>query len=217
MSERGKQQAFALRRSRWGVGFGSMARDSWRRLAVLLAVASLAVHHLRYLIAFGEGSGEQLAGRGHAYLLVVAPLAVAVFAAVVAQLLLRTIAAAPRERELSRPLGLVGSTLACAGAVLAIYVGQETLEGLLAPGHAGGWAGVFADGGWIAVPLAAATGLPVALAFRAGDGALSSRIALALPAARRAADRQLTPRPPFVRQPDPLAAGLAGRAPPLPA
>ncbi len=192
-----------------------MARGPWLRVTVWLGVAALAVHHLRYLLAFGERSGEELAEQGHAYLLVVAPLAAAAFAGVLAQVLIRALAG-PADRSQAAGRGLCSSTVACAVAVLAIYVGQEAFEGILAPGHAGGFAGIFEEGGWLAIPLAALGGLLVALALRAGEGSLAARLPLGLRPARRVADRMPAPRAPSPRRLAPLAALLAGRAPPLP-
>lgn len=193
-----------------------MARGSWLRVTVWLGVTALAVHHLRYLLAFGERSGEELAEQGHAYLLVVAPLAAAAFAGVLAHVLIRALAG-PADRSQAAGCGLCASTVACAVAILAIYVGQEAIEGILAPGHAGGFAGIFEERGWLAIPLAAIAAPPVALAMRAGEGSLAARIPLAPPPGRRVDDRGPAPRAAFSRRLAPLAARLAGRAPPLPA
>ena len=93
-----------------------MIRGSSLRVTVWLGVAALAVHHLRYLLVFGERSGEELAEQGHAYLLVVAPLAAAAFAAVLAHVLVRALAG-PADRSQAAEHGLCSSTVACAGAV----------------------------------------------------------------------------------------------------
>src|SRR3954452_20216555 len=62
-------------------------RAAWSRLAALLCAGALAVHELRYLLAFGAGSGRALAHDGHAYLGAINPLVAVLVAGVLAQLM----------------------------------------------------------------------------------------------------------------------------------
>ena len=183
------------------------------RLAALLAAGALAVHELRYALAYGDHAGREAAAQGHAYLSVLVPVVVlaALFAA--AQALLRFAAepASGDRRPRFTPLWL-GCTLALAAA----YCGQELVEGWVAAGHSAGVAGVLEHGGWIALACAPLVGGLVAVAVR-GAAAASE------PQASAAAWRPQPPAPPavassapvFQLSPDPLACFLAGRGPPL--
>ena len=184
------------------------------RLASVLAVGAFALHQLRYLIAFGGSSSAELAQEGHRYMSdLLAPVSVLVLAAVLATLIRGTEAASPARGPLGRRIAVF------AGALLAIYVGQELLEGVLATGHATGLAGVFGAGGWIALPLAAVIGILAALLVHMLEGV--ERVIAVIHA-----ERPLRLRPPAVRGralpargisllSAPLAFGLARRPPPL--
>ena len=50
-------------------------------------------------------------------------------------------------------------------SLVAIYMSQEFLEGLLATSHPGGLTGIFGFGGWWSVPAAAAVGFALAAVF----------------------------------------------------
>src|SRR4051812_12920076 len=128
------------------------------RLASILAVGAFALHQLRFLIAFGGSSSGELAEQGHRYMSdLLPPLSVLVLAALVATLIRGTEAASPSRARLGRRIALFS------GALLAIYVGQELLEGLIEAGHPTGPGSVLAGGGWVALPLAAAIGTLAAL------------------------------------------------------
>src|SRR5262245_42257107 len=181
------------------------------RLAAILALGAFALHQLRYLIAYGGSTPEDLA-QGHRYMSeLLAPLAVLVLAAAFATLIRGTEGASSTRAPLARRVAVF------AGALLAIYLGQESLEGLLA-GHPGGLAAVLAHGGWIAVPLALAIGALSALVTRlleSVEGALAvvhaERVARSRPPATRG--RAIPAR--ALRLPsNPLAFGLARRPPP---
>jgi hypothetical protein len=176
------------------------------RAASILAVGAFALHQLRYLIASGASSAEHSA---HGYMTdLMVPIAVLVLAAALATLIRGTEGAAPARAPLGRRIALF------AGALFAIYVGQESLEVIVTAGHLA----VLADGGWVAVPLAL------------GIGALSAVFASALERVERAiaivhAERLRRSRPPAVRGralparvlsllSAPLAFGLARRPPP---
>ena len=165
-----------------------------RRLAplALMPPAAFAVHQLRYWLAFGGHAGLFLNRQGHLYLHSLAPwLAVAVAIAIGAflQALGRALGG---QRSLSRhTLSFTALWLICAAALVAIYVTQELLEGLLATGHPAGLAGVFGYGGWWSVPAALAVGLVLAAAFH------GARWALQEVAERRSGDAQDSPRAHF--------------------
>jgi len=131
------------------------------RLASILAVGAFGLHQLRYLIAVGGSSAVE----GHRYMSdLLPPLAVLVLAGVLATLIRGTEGAAPERMPLLRRIPVF------AAALLAIFVGQELLEGLMASGHPAGPGAVFADGGWIAAPLALVIGAMAAVLARALEG-----------------------------------------------
>jgi hypothetical protein len=186
------------------------------RVAALTGGAAMGVHEARYLIAYGGHSSDELSRQGHAYMAFVTPFAVAVLALAAVQLLAavscaRKTGSGPARRPPTWKLWLWASA-----TLLAVYVGQETLEGLLASGHAHGLAAVFAHGGWVCAPLALSFGAIVALGLRGADLAVGA----AARRARRPRPRRTRPlaTPPrldhFPRTSSPLAAKLAGRAPP---
>ena len=128
------------------------------RLASILAVGAFGLHQLRYLLAPGASSTEHAA---HGYMTdLMAPIAVLVLAAALATLIRGTEGAAPERAPLGRRIALF------AGALLAMYVGQESLEAILA-GHPQLVESMLAGGGWLAAPLALGIGALSALAARA--------------------------------------------------
>jgi hypothetical protein len=188
------------------------------RVAALIGSAALGVHEARYLIAYGGQSGDELARQGHAYM----PFATALVVALLALAAVQLLAAVTRARE-----GGAGTStrpaawklwLWASAALLGVYVGQELLEGLVAAGHADGLAAVFGNGGWVCAPLALAFGALVAVGL---GGAELAVCAAARRAVARRPQRAAAARRPRVidvaRTSSPLAARLAGRAPPQPA
>jgi hypothetical protein len=184
------------------------------RAGALLGAGSLAVHELRYLVGYGGEAGRMLAAHGHSYLALAATLAVLLLLVALAGFLARVARGGDRQTPADRTRRLAP---AAAAALFAIYSVQELLEGLVAPGHPGGFAGVYGNGGWTAVLFAAVIGLVIALLLRGADAVLA-RVA-----ARR---RGALPRP--VRCPPArpafraavatrlgISRNLAGRAPPL--
>jgi hypothetical protein len=182
--------------------------------AALLLAGALAVHELRYVVAFGGHADAALARHGHGYLVLLTPVLAALTALALGAGLVRA-AARPTPRSQARTRRLWP---AASAALLGIYVSQELLEGMLVTGHPAGWTGVLGDGGWAAIPLAAAFGLVVALAVRAVR-AVSSALSLRFVSERLLTAPELVQAaaPPLVaRHPGPLLAEhLAGRAPPL--
>jgi hypothetical protein len=205
------------------------------RAAALMPAAVLTVHQLRYLLAFGGGSGQELEKEGHQYLsALAAPIAMSV--AILVGLFLARLASAWRDGEAdaagrrepasgrsgrasraSAWRGFLRLSLTIGASLLALYSCQELLEGMLSSGHPGGFDGVFGDGGWWAVPLSLACGFVIAAALR------GARAAIRWAAARRRAPKPSYGRPAPAPRPrrlalprlEPLAGAAAGRAPPV--
>jgi hypothetical protein len=190
------------------------------RAASLLSLGALAVHELRYLLAYGDQAGEALASQGHAYLSDLGGALIALALAALLAALLGT-ALTPPPRRRGQPAGNEFSRTAAIYAVAlgVIFCAQELTEGAVATGHPAGLAAILAHGGWIALPLACAL------------GALSSLASLALRGVERAIAQAKPRRPPLGRPPalvEPrsapdrlplallnLAFGFARRPPPL--
>lgn len=197
------------------------------RAAALMPAAVLTVHQLRFVLAFGGSSGEQLGKEGHQYLsALAAPIAMSV--AIVVGLFFARLASAWREgagtparggatRDPASWRGFLRLALLIGASLLALYSCQELLEGMLSSGHPEGFDGVFGEGGWWAVPLSLVCGLVIAAALR------GARAAIRWAASRRCLPGTLhgrpapTPRPRRLAlpRPVPLAGAAAGRAPPL--
>jgi hypothetical protein len=118
----------------------------WETLVFPAAV--LAVHQLRYLLAFGSHAGSELTARGDRYVPSAAVVAGALVAVSVGVGLLRLVAAARGRSGLAiarAPLWLLWL-----GLTVSLLVGFCALEGLesaLEPQHAGGLVGMFGAGG----------------------------------------------------------------------
>jgi hypothetical protein len=183
------------------------------RAAALISVGALAVHDLRYLLAYRGGAGEELSVTGHGYLGDVTPLAMGALALAIAAFAWRLLnpqveARLPSTRRLWAFLS---------GVLITIYACQEWIEGQLSSGHPAGLAGIFGDGGWLALPLALVVALVIALLLRGAESAIAY-------AAAPRAPSWLRPRPlltlsaPSVWRPrvgDALARCLAPRGPPV--
>lgn len=191
--------------------------DRFRGMAVL-PLAALAVHQLRYQLAFGADAERRLAAEGHAYLGSVETVAIVLCAVAVGGFLTR-LAGAWCGRAVApgaaRRLGTLKLWAAATVALMAIYTGQELLEGWLAAGHPPGVEGVVGNGGWLAAPLSLVIGALLALLLR-GAHAVLALVRRASSARRLAAERRPLPRPRTVllRRRSPLAVAAAGRAPP---
>ena len=184
----------------------------------LMPAGAMAVHELRYLLAYGSHASVALQRQGHAYLHSLVPwivlglgLALGAFARALGR-------AWSGERSPARwSLSLVGLWLLCAASLLVIYAAQETLEGLVATGHPGGWAGIFGYGGWWAIPAALCVGLVLAAAYHGARWVLHTVATRARP--RRVVRGAPTPAPrhtlaltaPHLA---PVASGWSGRGPP---
>jgi hypothetical protein len=131
--------------------------------AALVPGGALAVHQLRFLLAFGPNAGAELTREGHSYLNSLVPWIVALIGVAAGGFLWtlgRALAGHTTVRRYSLSLAALWAT--CSVCLLAIYVTQELLEALLAVGHPGGLAGIFGYGGWWAIPVAACVGLVLA-------------------------------------------------------
>jgi hypothetical protein len=191
-------------------------QSSIPRSAALIALAALAVHQLRYLLAYGSASHEELSRQGHAYLTQALPLLVGfAAAALLAGLLKAAMGAVPRR------VGLGAArlrTLGYAASIVSVFAVQEMIEGLLFAGHASGTAAVLGAVGWLALPLAGLFGALCA----AVDGGLAKLEALVAPGGppgpRRRAPQRLGAQAMRLAAPLaslPLAFGVARRPPPL--
>jgi hypothetical protein len=195
-----------------------MPRISLRsRALALLPLAAVGLHQLRYELAFGSHAGPELATEGHAYLASLTPLLALVAALLVAELLTRFARAWHGQGEGFRNPPAIVLGLAIAASLVAIYSGQELLEGLLATGHPAGLAGVFGGGGWWSVPLALAFGLLIALLLRGAEAAIALVARLRSRAGRppSVAAPRPAPRSALIPSPRPFAGSAPSRAPPL--
>jgi hypothetical protein len=192
------------------------------RAAALMPAAVLAVHQLRFQLAFGSHAGGKLASEGHQYLGALMPLA-AMLVAIAAGLFLASLTRAWRRgggsgsgEGANAPLVRVG--LLAAATLLVIYCGQESLEGLLSAGHPEGIAGIFGEGGIWALPLSLALGFLVALCLRVAEVAIRWAAARRAPGGARRSPAPRVPRPAdaLLAAIEPLAGAGAGRAPPRP-
>jgi hypothetical protein len=200
------------------------------RAAALMPAAVLTVHQMRFVLAFGGSSGEELEKEGHQYLsALAAPIAMSV--AIVVGLFFARLASAWRggaEGAGARGggagtdpgtwRGFLRLALLIGIALLALYSCQELLEGVLSNGHPEGFNGVFGDGGWWAGPLSLACGAVIAAALRGARAAIRWAARHRRPQVPHGRPTP-TARPRRLSLPRlvPLAGAAAGRAPPLPA
>jgi hypothetical protein len=187
--------------------------------SALLPPAAFAVHQLRYVLAYGSNASAELQRTGHSYLHSFVPWVVLTVALAVGGFLWALGRAFAGQTSLPRfTLSFSALWLACAAALVAIYAGQEFLEGIFATGHPAGLIGIFGYGGWWSIPVAACVGLVLAAVFHGARWVLdevADRVARLL---ARGPRRLLSvPRPREVLAPRlaPLAGGWSGRGPPL--
>ncbi len=193
------------------------AADPRVRGALLLPLAILAVHQLRFYLAFGNDASARLAHEGHGYLSTVQPLAL-LASAIAAGAFIGRVATAWQTGHTGGPRrALVRTWALCALVLLAAYSAQELLEGAFAPGHPAGLAGVFGSGGWTAVPLALLIAAALATFLRVAEmliGMAATRTADA-PHARGPRSGALHAIPALGDwRLDPASGVSAGRAPP---
>ena len=183
-----------------------------------MPAAALLVHQLRYWLAFGAGASTELARQGHSYLHSIVPwimLGVGLGVGVFLYGLGRALRGHTSGSRYSLSLG--GLWLACSACLVAIYVGQEFLEGWLAVGHPAGLVGIFGMGGWWSIPAALCVGLVLAVVFHGARWVLDELAQRAHPLDLPAsAPRTAAPWISGVVVPrlSPLAEGWSGRGPP---
>jgi hypothetical protein len=170
------------------------------RALPLFAAAAIAVHQLRYAIAYGNQAPHELAVHNHGYFGFALPAVATIFVIALAAVLIRI--ARGRSDHPERRTPLLALWLCCALALGAIYGVQETLEG----------AGALAGGGWIGFALAFPAGLLVAVALRGADDAALA-LATSLPHVRVVAAATPSLRPNSVAR-RLLDSRLGARAPP---
>ena len=174
-----------------------------------LLVAMLGVHELRGLLAFGDVTVvHRHAPAALVLLTVVATLAVALASAL--ERVPRCVGGGTRVARLWP---------AATAALLALYGGQEPLDGWLSAGHhPAGLDALTAGNGWTAAPLALAFGLLVAMTVRVARTLVRDYVGQ-IRAPRLLAPRCVTRAARVLRLWDRrdrlLASHLTGRAPPL--
>ena len=191
------------------------APGSRLRLTALISLGALTVHQGRFLVGYGEHAEATLREQGHAYLSMAGPLVALLLAVAAAHFLALLVPGRPSTSPSSRARGLLRLWLVAAGLLLAVYVGQELVEGMLSPGHPAGIAGVLAHGGWTALALAAGAGALVALLCRGAERALGRAACGRLRLARPTLLVGSPAGEPVFSRLDVLAQHLAGRGPPL--
>jgi hypothetical protein len=190
-----------------------------RRLAPAASVpaGAFAVHQLRYWLAYGSHAAVELQKQGHSYLHSVVPWIVLLLGVGLGAFLLALGRAFGGRGSLPRyTLSFATLWLLCSAALMAIYVSQEFLEGLLASGHPGGLVGIFGYGGWWSVPAAVAVGLVLSAALH-----IARRVLCAVaerrscrPVASRSAARAPVRWEVLLAALAPLADGWSDRGPP---
>lgn len=191
-----------------------------RRLAplALMPAAAFAVHQLRYWLAFGGHAGAQLQAQGHSYLHSLVPWLVLLIA-IASGFFLRAFGRALGGRcSLPRyTVSFAALWLLCTASLVAIYVCQEFLEGLVAAGHPGGLAGIFGYGGWWCIPASMGVGLVLAAVFHGARWVLqevADRCGRSVRVVSRGTASAPAPRSVIFSRPAPLAGGWSGRGPP---
>jgi hypothetical protein len=184
---------------------------------LLFPAAVLAVHQIRYTMAYGPAAGAQLREQGHSYLHSLVPWVILGLALGLSSFVSR-LAQACRTGDAGRfsRRGATALWLLTACALVLIYATQESLEGFLASGHPDGVNGVFGHGGWWSIPAAGIVAAAVVAILRVGRSLLRAAVRLGH---RRRRLAPLSQRSPLYVSPvaaRPLALSAAGRAPPAP-
>lgn len=185
--------------------------------AALFPFAALIVHQLRFALAFGGHAGVELAQQGHSYLHSLVPWVVLLLGVATGTFLWGVGRALGGQRTLPRyALSLAGLWLVCSACLVAIYVGQEALEGLFARGHPAGLAGIFGYGGGWAIPAAVCVGLVLATILHGARWVLDEIAQRSGTPTRRRTRRahRLTWLDAALPRLSPLADGWSGRGPP---
>jgi len=191
-----------------------------------MPICALAVHQLRFYVAFGRHAPATLSREGHGYFQVAEPaivlLATLALGWFAGRLALACSARTQRRRAAGRSGrapsrgGILRTWLVCALLLFAIYCCQELFEGFFSPGHPSGIAGVLGQGGWTAAPISLLIGAALTIALRVADHLLGAAERRAAPVWRSAASGTTDHRGPRTAdwRLDPRAGVTAGRAPP---
>src|SRR5919197_2875781 len=102
------------------------------RSAALIALAALAVHQLRYALAYGSNAHAELAAQGHAYLLQSLPILIGLAVAGLAAGLMRAalgLAGSSGRGTGALPVSIVSRILLYAASIGIAFAIQETAEG----------------------------------------------------------------------------------------
>jgi hypothetical protein len=176
----------------------------------------LAVHQLRYLLAYGSHAAAQLSARGDHYVTTATVIAGTLLAISLAFGVLRLVAARRGRSHVeivNAPLWLLwlGLTL----LLVAGFCALEGLEMAFEPQHPAGLAAIWGSGGWWAMPAAALVAGLIALLAHGGRALLA--IAARRPPLQRAGGCTARQRAFHrdLRLHRPMATCAAGRAPPL--
>ena len=102
---------------------------------LLLPVAALAVHELRYRLAYGADADSALASQGHGYLDSLAPWLVLLLGLALGAFLVRVARALAGRGDAGPRRSFAALWLLATASLVAIYAAQELLEGVFAAGH----------------------------------------------------------------------------------
>ena len=178
--------------------------------------AVLAVHELRYVLAYGSHAAAQLSAHGDHYVAsatVVAGALVAISIGVAAVRLVAIWRGRVRVEIVRAPLWVLWL-----GLVLVLFAGfcaLEALELVFEPHRVAAGAAILGSGGWWAVPAAAVVAAVMALLVHGGRallGAAARRRVVGQPTVLSVAHRAFHCD---IRPHQPMATCAAGRAPPV--
>jgi hypothetical protein len=183
---------------------------------LLLPAAALAVHELRYRLAYGAEADAALAAQGHGYLDSLAPWLVLLLGFGLGAFVARFATALAGRGDLRPRRSFAALWSLATASLVGIYAAQELLEGIFATGHPAGLEGLYGHGGWWSLAAAVALGAVVAALLRLATAVVEAASRLASRFVRR--PPRLTfgrPRSVVLVPGSVLGIGAAGRAPPL--
>jgi hypothetical protein len=185
-----------------------METAAWRvRAGVLVLMGSVMVHQLRYALA-----GAHADAHAHVYMAWLVPLACALVALAVVELVVRLGLRTRLETRTPAPAGV--RWLALGTLLLAIFAVQETAELFVEHGRLDITDSLVVHGGWLAGPLAYAVAAVIALLLHGAEALLTRAGRRPWRGVRAPEPQRLLSRRSAVRVPV-IACNLAGRAPPL--
>src|SRR5262245_19888128 len=182
---------------------------------LLLPVAALGVHDLRYRIAYGSHADSALAAQGHGYLDSLAPWLVLLLGLALGTFLVRVSRALGGRPDATPSRSFAALWALSTVSLVGVYAVQELLEGVFAAGHPSGFTGMVGHGGWWSLAAAVAIGAVLAGALRLGSEVVSAAVRVADPLPFRTPRSVVSrPRSAVLVPPGALASAAAGRAPP---